>query len=212
MLNEIILLTTGILLALIDSIDILILVILLNILNSKNTAQNYLSFSLTYIFWGLVQGTIILILGNKILTSTALQDTQTPISINAIIGTAIILYAIYSWFKTEKPVDQNKYKKSSVVQYAITATAISIIGIPESFLYYGYLLEVASQNQPLAMEITALIIYNLAFFVPYTILYKAHQKYGAETKAKAENILTFISDKKIAEILLILIGVSILLI
>ena len=211
MINIFILFLIGALLALIDSLDIIIYVVLFNILKNKNYSKNYPAFVLTYLFWALVHGIIILIFGKSFFISLGFFENGGGKSLNLIIGLVIIGYAIYLLFKKEKNISKKKYTRSSIIGHAILATIISIIGIPESFIYFGYLLEVISQRINTLVEVTAFLIYNLFFFLPYLLLFKAYKKYGESAQNKVEKILKFFSKYKITEIILILIGLSLII-
>lgn len=178
--------------ALVDCINPSAIVVTLQLLSRRAPIGAVLLY-IAAVFVTYTTVTILLVLGLGLVIEplTALLETRPASIVLAVLGAAMLGYAVFSKNPKEAPEKPPlKLSSGAASGLVLLGVSVTILELPTALPLFGAVGLLTSANLPLGAWLTMVLVYNLIFVMPPVLLAFGYRWLGERGGAKLEKRLS----------------------
>ena len=211
-MSAITLVTSAIVIGLIDSSDPIVYALIFSIFTTKKPIKNFLFFLIPYFILVLSFGIILFFLGTSVLNSlkdSFIQDEQIFFH---IVGGLIVLFGLIQFFRSKKKKKERKWKFDlKGINCSISAVVVFFINMPLFILYAGLVFTMIKEKVSFGYSLIIMLIYAFVLILPYILVAILYKKYEVRIKKIMNKVFKLVENKFVFGTILILLGLYLVL-
>jgi cytochrome c biogenesis protein CcdA len=176
-------------LALVDSINPSAIVVTLYLLSRGRAAAHVIVYIVAIFLTYLTLGVLMLSgIGALLPSMQNVGDGRLAILVQGLIGLALLVYALRAPARATSAPDA--LRATSYAALALLGVAVTSMELPTAVPYFGAIALLTTADLPMAQQLPLLVVYNVIFVLPPTLLLLGHVVFGQRLEARYANLRT----------------------